>query len=114
MAPRKSLSALRIVCFALLLAFLVVPSVIASNSTTGGPSPIGNPGGRQGIQGPPGGPTSGDNGDPDDISILFNRPSNPTPVSGHAYTAAPPVNSRIAAYRAGALYLFFWWTGIGW
>jgi hypothetical protein len=119
MAPRKLDSVFRVICIVLFLAFLVAPSVIARSHEEIGPGPVGGSGGPAGqIGNPPGGPTGGgggDNGDPDDISILFNGPSDPRTISDrHNRTALPPVYSRITPYRAGAWYAFFWWTGIGW
>ena len=117
MAPRKSVWVLRIVSLVVLLTLLIAPSVIARNSSQLAHGGHVGGGGDQ-ISNPPGGPTGGgggDNGDPDDISILFNGPTDPGVISnGHNRTGMSPVRVRIEPYRAGAWYVFFWWTGIGW
>jgi len=118
MAPRKSVWVLRIVCVVALLVWFGTPDALAKNLSTAGPS--GWDSGGQGANlppggGGPGGSGGGDNGDPDDISILFNDPNGPTTISNEGRrTELPPIYARIDPFRGSAWYVFFWWTGIGW
>lgn len=118
MAPRGSVFLLRVTCLIALLAVLIAPATLAWDSCERGPSAGG--GGVQGIEVPPGGGgpgsgSGGDNGDPDDISILFNDPTDPTVISSDQHQRdLPSPRVRFAPYRGAGWYVFFWWTGIGW
>jgi hypothetical protein len=112
MAPRKSLWSLWVVGFSVALSLLFSPVVIASLPYHA----IGSDGsGGGGVYQPPNsGPgPGGGGGDPDDFSIYFNRPADPTIVSDrHQRTELPAVLSKVEKYRWGAWYVLQFMIGI--